>query len=65
MYIPSSNKPTNISRCLPNTFGYSSQSAVIIASSPPNVLSKPNVMSIKKNMIDQNTEPVIVAIASG
>lgn len=36
-----------------------------MASNPPKVLSNPSVISIKKNIIDQNTEPVIVAIASG
>lgn len=65
MYIPSNRTATNISRCRPKNFGYSSQRAVIIASKPPNVLSRPSVINIKKNIIDQNTDPVIVAIASG
>lgn len=65
IYIPKRSTATKVSLCLPSTFGYSSHRAVIIASRPPKVLSKPKVMSIKKNIIDQNTEPLIVAIASG
>lgn len=46
-------------------FGNSSQRAVIIASSPPNVESKPRVMSIRKKMIDQKVLKFIKEIASG
>lgn len=46
-------------------FGNSSHNAVIIASSPPNVESKPRVMSIRKKIIDQKVLPLIREIASG
>lgn len=56
---------TNHSRFRPSVRGYSSHSAVIIASKPPNVLSSPSVISIRKNIMDQNTDPSIIAIACG
>lgn len=56
---------TKISRFRPSRLGYSSHSAVIIASSPPNVLSNPSVISIKKKIMDQRLGITIFAIASG
>lgn len=56
---------TNNSRRRPIARGYSSHKAVTIASRPPNVLSNPSVINIRKNIMDQNTEPAIIAIASG
>lgn len=63
--MKASRRRTNSSRRLPITRGYSSQRAVIMASRPPKVLSRPRVMSIRKKMMLQKTEPLIVAIASG
>lgn len=60
-----SNAATKISRFRPSVLGYSSQSAVIIASSPPNVLSNPRVISIMKKMMDQKFGTIMLAIASG
>jgi len=56
---------TNISRFLASSLGYSSQNAVMIASSPPKVLSRPSVINMRKNIIAQKFEKGIVAIASG
>ncbi len=57
--------PTNISRFRARSVGYSSQSPVIMASIPPKVLSNPNVINIRKNIMDQKLDNGIVAIASG
>jgi len=61
----SSSIATNNSRFRLRSLGYSSQKAVIIASIPPNVLSSPSVISMRKKIMDQKLDPGIVAIASG
>lgn len=45
--------------------GNSSHRAVIIASSPPKVESRPRVISMRKKMIDQKVLPLISEMASG
>lgn len=60
-----SSSPTNTSRFRDKRVGYSSQNAVMMASNPPNVLSNPNVINMRKKIMDQKLEPGIVAIASG
>lgn len=63
--MTNSKTATNTSRWRPKNFGYSSHKAVIIASRPPNVLSRPNVINIRKKIMDQKTLPRMVAMASG